>query len=118
MSLPTDRLVSLADAPYYHIVSRCVRRTFLCGTDHQTGQSFEHRGQWIEDRIRLLSSLFTVDICACAVMSNHYQLVIKLNPDEAQDWSQDDACPILSSPGGLRLVCKPGDRAIDRTNLK
>ena len=102
MTLPRDRLVSLADTPYYHIVSRCVRRTFLCGTDHHTGQSFEHRRQWIEDRIRLLSSLFTVDICAYAVMSNHYHIVIKLNPDEAQNWSQNDVlarwCAMFKGP--------------------
>ncbi|ARU55659.1 hypothetical protein OLMES_1584 [Oleiphilus messinensis] len=102
MTVPRDRLVSLADTLYYHIVSRCVRRTFLCGADHQTGQSFEHRRQWIEDRIRSLSSLFTVDICAYAVMSNHYHLVIKLNPNEALDWSQDDVlarwCSVFKGP--------------------
>ncbi|ARU58126.1 transposase [Oleiphilus messinensis] len=113
MTVPRDRLVSLADTPYYHIVSRCVRRTFLCGTDHQTGQSFEHRRQWIEDRIRLLSSLFTVDICAYAVMSNHYHLVIKLNPDEALDWSQDDVlarwCSVFKGPLIVRKYLR-GDR--------
>ncbi|TNC80019.1 MAG: transposase, partial [Oleiphilus sp.] len=54
MTLPRSALVSIDDTPYYHVVTRCVRRTFLCGVDHETGQNFEHRRQWIEDRIRLL----------------------------------------------------------------
>uniref|UniRef100_UPI000A6330B7 transposase n=1 Tax=Marinagarivorans algicola TaxID=1513270 RepID=UPI000A6330B7 len=41
----------------------------------------------IEQRIRLLSSIFAIDICAYAVMSNHLHLVIKLNPEEAAQWS-------------------------------
>ncbi|MCG8613416.1 MAG: transposase [Pseudomonadales bacterium] len=102
MTLPRNRLVSISDTPYYHIVSRCVRRTFLCGVDRHTGQSFEHRRQWIEDRIRLLSSLFTIDICAYAVMSNHYHIVIKLNPNEAESWSQDEVltrwCALFKGP--------------------
>jgi hypothetical protein len=57
-------LIMVADTPYYHITSRCVRRAFLCGVDHYSGQSYEHRRQWIVDRIRLLSSLFAIDVCA------------------------------------------------------
>jgi len=90
MPRPRRALVSVSDTPYYHVFSRCVRRAFLCGTDKFSGKSYEHRRGWIEDRIRVLSSLFSIEICAYAVMSNHYHLVVKLNPDEAQHWPDDE----------------------------
>jgi REP element-mobilizing transposase RayT len=79
----------VADTPYYHVTSRCVRRAFLCGIERHTGKSYEHRRTWIEDRLRVLSSLFSIDLCAYAVMSNHYHLVVKLNPGESEGWSDD-----------------------------
>jgi len=79
--------ISLGDTPYYHIMSRCVRRSYLCGTDLHSGQSYEHRKQWIEDRIRLLSSLFSIDICSYAVMSNHYHIVLKIDAKAPEKWS-------------------------------
>jgi len=83
-------LVCLSDTPYYHVYSRCVRRAFLCGIDRHTGKSYEHRRAWIEDRLRVLSSLFSIQLCAYAVMSNHYHLVVKLNPGESDGWSDDE----------------------------
>ncbi|KKL66382.1 hypothetical protein LCGC14_2145550 [marine sediment metagenome] len=90
MTRPRKELVCLEDTPYYHITARCVRRTFLCGIDHSTGVSYEHRRQWIENRIRILASLFALDVCAYAVLSNHYHITIKHNPDEAELWSDTD----------------------------
>lgn len=83
-------LVCLTRTPYYHVTSRCVRRAFLCGYDRYSGTSYEHRRVWVEDRIRVLSSLFSIHVCAFAVMSNHYHLVVKLSPDESAKWSDDE----------------------------
>lgn len=83
MTRPRGVQVCVQDTPYYHIVSRCVRRSYLCGYDKIAGKSYEHRRQWIENRIRLLSSIYAIDICAYAVMSNHIHLVVKICPERA-----------------------------------
>ncbi|MFK8054137.1 MAG: transposase [Woeseiaceae bacterium] len=83
-------LVCLDSTPYYHVTARCVRRAFLCGVDRESGRSYEHRRGWIEDRIRVLASLFSIELCAYAVMSNHYHLVVKLIPEGTASWSDDE----------------------------
>jgi REP element-mobilizing transposase RayT len=90
MTQPRKNLISLSDTPYYHLVSRCVRRAYLCGTDTKTGQCYEHRRPWIEDRIRLLSSVFSIDICAYSVMSNHLHIVAKICPEQVEKLSDHE----------------------------
>ena len=90
MPKPRHTQVSLDATPYYHCVSRCVRRAFLCGTDSQSGQSYEHRRQWIEDKLYDLAQVFALDLCAYAVMSNHYHVVLYVDAAQAQAWSRED----------------------------
>ena len=88
MTYPRSHLID-PDEGVYHICSRCVRRAWLCGTDRQTGLNFNHRRQWLEDRILKLTATFAVDLYGYAVMSNHYHLVVSLNIDLIKDWSDE-----------------------------
>ncbi len=75
---------------HHHRICRCVRRAFLCGEDHLTGKNYEHRKPWILERLKTLAKVFSVDICAYAVMSNHYHLVVRINKGQADQWSDED----------------------------
>jgi REP element-mobilizing transposase RayT len=90
MTRPRTELIALEATPWYHVVSRCVRRAFLCGQDHASGQNYEHRRGWIEARLRQLAGVFAIDIAAYAVMSNHYHIVLKVDQPRAVDWSDDE----------------------------
>jgi REP element-mobilizing transposase RayT len=90
MTRPRATLVSPSDTPWYHVVSRCVRRAFLCGRDHATGRDFSHRRGWIETKVKELAAVFALDVAAYAIMSNHYHLVLRLAPERAASWTTQE----------------------------
>ncbi|MEH6442644.1 MAG: transposase [Oceanospirillaceae bacterium] len=82
MTRAREQQINCADTPYYHCVSRVVRRAFLCGFDQATQQDYEHRRQWVIDRLAEIDAAFCIDICAYAIMSNHYHLVLYINKND------------------------------------
>ena len=54
------------------------------------GQSYEHHRGWVEERLLFLSSVFSIDICAYAVMSNHTHVVLCVDKDLADNWSMEE----------------------------
>jgi hypothetical protein len=87
MTYARKSLVSLEDATCYHVIARCVRRAWLWGFDKYAGRDFSHRKQWVLERLQLLAAMFAIDICAYAIMSNHYHLVLHVDRARAQAWS-------------------------------
>jgi REP element-mobilizing transposase RayT len=89
MGYARKSLVSLQDTPYYHVIARCVRRAWLWGFDEYAGKDYSHRKAWVLERLAQLSSVFAVDVCAYAVLSNHYHLVVYVDQSRARGWSAE-----------------------------
>jgi len=109
MTFPRRHLVSEHEAGFYHVVSRCVRRAFLCGHDAATGQSFDHRRQWIEARILELADCFAVSVYAYAIMHNHFHIVLQVDPTAVTHWTDKDIVQrwLTAFPGRLKHTNSP-----------
>jgi REP element-mobilizing transposase RayT len=90
MATPRKEVVTDGQTGVYHCISRCVRRAFLCGFDKYLNRSFEHRKEWIKERLQLLVSNFAVDLCSYALMSGHLHLILRTAPDQVDDWTDED----------------------------
>lgn len=120
MTYARKSLVCLNDTPYYHVIARCVRRAWLCGFDEYAGKDYSHRKEWVLERLAQLSKVFSIEICAYAVMSNHYHLVIHIDRKRAQAWHPQEVvdrwCTLFSkSPligRWLRGECGDAEREV------
>jgi len=119
MTCPRSTLVSLSDTPWYHVVSRCVRRAFLCGLDAHSGQSFEHRRSWIVERIKQLAGVFAVDVAAYAVTTNKrtptlFDIVLHMNLIKGHPVRREEAGRRLEVQALYPVRCSepPGPRVM------
>ncbi|MYD97007.1 MAG: transposase, partial [Gammaproteobacteria bacterium] len=90
MTTPRKLLVDPVHECDYHLASRCVRRSHLCGFDAPARRDFSHRRTWLPERLRLLVPAFAVDLYAYAVMSNHFHLAVRHDPLACRAWDDDE----------------------------
>ena len=104
------------DAPcFYHCISRCVRRAWLCGQDPASGRNFDHRRGWIEARMLALADSFAVSLYAWAVMSNHTHVVLRIDPEQPRKWSDAEVARRWARIA--RTLEAPTEREVERRVL-
>jgi Transposase IS200 like len=84
MTIARSRQIDVSVSRWYHCVTRCVRRAFLLG------DGTSDRKEWIENRIEELAESFAVGVGGFAVMDNHLHLLVRLDPEVAQGWSDEE----------------------------
>ena len=73
-----------------HCINRAVRRAMLCGVDHFSGKSYEHRRDWVKERLVYLAKFYGIDVLGYAIMGNHLHVILRNRPDVVATWSDDE----------------------------
>jgi REP element-mobilizing transposase RayT len=81
MTVARGKLVDESITSWYHCSSRCVRKLLLMG------EGFEHRKQWIEDRLQTLAEITSVQCAGFAVMDNHLHVLVRLDSARTATWT-------------------------------
>jgi REP element-mobilizing transposase RayT len=84
MTVARSQLVDVNVTPWYHVISTTVRGACLLGEGPQD------RKQWIENRLEELSRVFAIEIAGYAVMDNHLHVLVRLCPEVASSWTDEE----------------------------
>ena len=84
MTMARSHLVDVSVTRWYHCVTRCVRRAFLLS------EGDFNRREWIELRLQELAEIFAVAVGGVSVMDNHLHVLVRLDPNFAEDLSDED----------------------------
>src|SRR5271166_355578 len=84
MAMARAHLVDVSVTRWYHCITRCVRRAILLGEEPHG------RKEWIEKRLKELAEIFAVSVGGFSVMDNHLHVLVRLDPDVAKGWSDEE----------------------------
>jgi hypothetical protein len=84
MTIARRQLIDVNVTRWYHCMSRCVRGASLLGNESSD------RKAWLEKRIEELAQIFAIGVGGFSVMDNHLHLLLRLDPDVAKGWSDEE----------------------------
>ena len=90
MTMARKHLVDVSVTRWYHCVTRCVRRAFLLAEGPLLGEEPLNRKEWIERRLHELAEIFAVSVGGFSVLDNHLHLLVRLDPNVAAGWSDEE----------------------------
>jgi len=74
----------------YHCYNRVVRSGRLFGYDPYTKKNYDHRKEWVRQRLSFLTSCFGIEIGGYACMINHLHIILKSSNKTANSWSDEE----------------------------
>ena len=109
MATPRHLLVDPVNECDYHLVSRCVRRAFLCGVDEHDGRDYSHRRAWLVQRLGRIAPCFAVDVYIEEVRDTSIRERLQVNSAEAL---ADYLRPVVSGLDGWSAAAESPPRAV------
>jgi hypothetical protein len=86
------------NSPESHLVDKC-----SCHIDIHHVHVAQHRRVWLVDRIKQVTSVFAIDVCSYAIMSNHIHIVLKVN--STKEWNATQVLMTWCSLYSLPVIC-------------
>jgi len=74
----------------YHCYNRIVRSGRLFGFDPYTKKNYDHRREWVRQRLGFLTTCFGIEVGGYACMINHLHIILKSSNKTANSWSNEE----------------------------
>jgi len=87
MAVKRSAQIDLTLTTKFHCCTRAVRKAFILDDQSKDAPDKIDRRKWIEDRILFLTTVFAIDVCAYAVMSNHYHVILDVHKKHSDEWT-------------------------------
>lgn len=94
MRRPRSERMPVGQPGVWHILSRCVRREMLLEP--------AARRQWVSERMASWLDILAVDLLGYALMGNHFHLVVRTRPDQADQWTEAEVAQRLLAAKTVR----------------
>ena len=83
MTMARAHLVNVSITRWYHCITGCVRHAFLLSEG-----PLNHEDS-IKNRPQELADIFALSVAGFPVMDNHLHVLVRLDPDTANNWSDE-----------------------------